>query len=334
MLTEMDGFEGNPGIIVIAATNRADVLDPALLRPGRFDRRVIVDLPDYNGRIAILGVHSKNKPLEADVELGQVARRTPGFSGASLANLMNEAAIFAVRRNKTTVGNDDIADALDRITLGPEKKNARVSQKIRELVAFHEAGHAVVGALVPDYDQVAKITITPRGAAGGLTFFAPNEERVDYGMYTRQFLEGQMAVALGGRVAEEIIYGAEEVTTGASSDLQRVSQTAQMMVTRFGFSDRIGQVALAQDGGSPFMGRQMAQQRPSVSGETKAMVDQEVSRLVNQAYARAKQLLNDNRLTLDTLAAALLEKETVSAEEFELILKNTGAKLGEYGLYA
>jgi len=334
ILTEMDGFEGNPGIIVIAATNRADVLDAALLRPGRFDRRIVVDLPDFSGRVAILGVHSRGKPLEADVDMAQVSRRTPGFSGASLANLMNEAAIFAARKNKTTIGNDEISDALDRISLGPEKKNAVQSVQRKELVAYHEAGHAVVGALIPDYDQVAKISIVPRGNAGGLTFFAPNEDRVDSGLYTRQFLEGQMAVALGGRVAEELIFGEDEVTTGASNDLERVASTAKMMVTRFGMSERVGQVALAQDGGSPFMGRQMGTQQRQVSGETKALVDQEVSRLVNQAYAKAKLLLQDNRPALDALAKLLVEKETVTAEEFQQILNDTGVKIGSYGIYA
>jgi len=334
ILTEMDGFEGNPGIIVIAATNRADVLDAALLRPGRFDRRIVVDLPDFAGRVAILGVHSRGKPLETDVDMAQVSRRTPGFSGASLANLMNEAAIFAARKNKTTIGNDEISDALDRISLGPEKKNAVQSVQRKELVAYHEAGHAVVGALIPDYDQVAKISIVPRGGAGGLTFFAPNEDRVDSGLYTRQFLEGQMAVALGGRVAEELIFGEDEVTTGASNDLERVASTAKMMVTRFGMSERVGQVALAQDGGSPFMGRQMGTQQRQVSGETKALVDQEVSRLVNQAYAKAKLLLQDNRPALDALAKLLVEKETVTADEFQQILNDTGVKIGSYGIYA
>jgi len=266
--------------------------------------------------------------------MAQVSRRTPGFSGASLANLMNEAAIFAARKNKTTIGNDEISDALDRISLGPEKKNAVQSVQRKELVAYHEAGHAVVGALIPDYDQVAKISIVPRGNAGGLTFFAPNEDRVDSALYTRQFLEGQMAVALGGRVAEELIFGEDEVTTGASNDLERVASTAKMMVTRFGMSERVGQVALAQDGGSPFMGRQMGTQQRQVSGETKALVDQEVSRLVNQAYAKAKLLLQDNRPALDALAKLLVEKETVTAEEFQQILNDTGVKIGSYGIYA
>jgi len=333
ILTEMDGFEGNPGIIVIAATNRADVLDSALLRPGRFDRRIIVDLPDFKGRVAILGVHSRGKPLEDDVDMDQIARRTPGFSGASLANLMNEAAIFAARKNKTMIGNEQVSDALDRVTLGPEKKNPETTLQKRELVAYHEAGHAVVGALIPDYDQVAKITIAPRGNAGGLTFFAPNEDRVDSGLYSRQFLESQMAVALGGRIAEEIIFGDDEITTGASNDLERVTSTAKMMVTQFGMSERIGQVALEQQGGSPFMGRQMGQQQQTMSAETMALVDSEVSRLVSGAYARAKQLLNDNRPALDGLAKKLCEQETVTAEEFAQLLSDCDVKISDYSVY-
>jgi len=325
ILTEMDGFEGNPGIIVIAATNRADVLDSALLRPGRFDRRIMVDNPDFSGRVAILGVHARGKPLEDDVDLESIARRTPGFSGASLANLMNEAAIFAARKDKVKIGNEQISDALDRVTLGPEKKNAEISMQKRELVAYHEAGHAVVGALIPDYDQVAKITITPRGGAGGLTFFAPNEDRTDSGLYSRQYLESMMAVALGGRIAEEIIFGEDEITTGASNDLERVSSTAKRMVMEFGMSEKIGQVALA--------GGQGGQQQP-MSAETKVLIDAEVSRLVQGAYTRAKQLLLDNRESLDKLAVMLCEKETVTAEEFAQILTDSKVSISEYTVYA
>jgi len=320
ILTEMDGFEGNPGIIVIAATNRADVLDSALLRPGRFDRRIMVDNPDFSGRVAILGVHARGKPLEDDVDLESIARRTPGFSGASLANLMNEAAIFAARKDKTKIGNEQISDALDRVTLGPEKKNAEITLQKKELVAYHEAGHAVVGALIPDYDQVAKITITPRGGAGGLTFFAPNEDRTDSGLYSRQYLESMMAVALGGRIAEEIIFGEDEITTGASNDLERVSSTAKRMVMEFGMSEKIGQVAHGQN--------------QQISSETKVMIDTEVSRLVQGAYARAKQLLLDNRPALDALATMLCEKETVTAEEFAQILNDNEVTVADYTVYA
>ena len=323
ILTEMDGFEGNPGIIVIAATNRADVLDSALLRPGRFDRRIMVDNPDFKGRVAILGVHARNKPLADDVDLESISRRTPGFSGAMLANLLNEAAIFAARKDLTKIGAEQISDALDRVTLGPEKKNAESSLQKRELVAYHEAGHAVVGALIPDYDQVAKITITPRGGAGGLTFFAPNEDRTDSGLYSRQYLESMMAVALGGRIAEEIIFGDDEITTGASNDLERVTSTAKRMVMEFGMSEKIGQVAL---GGQ--------QQAPPMSAETKVLIDAEVSRLVQGAYARAKQLLLDNREALDKLSIALLEKETVTAEEFAQILTESQVTISDYKVFA
>ena len=333
MLTEMDGFEGNSGVIVIAATNRADVLDQALLRPGRFDRRVIVDLPDFKGRYEILLVHARGKPLAKDVDLEQVARRTPGFSGASLQNLLNEAAIFTARRDKTEIGPDEIGDAIDRITIGAEKKDAVMTPERQRLVAYHEAGHAIVGALTPDYDQVAKITIIPRGGAGGLTFFAPNEQRVDSGLYSRQFLEGQLAVALGGRIAEEIVFGDEQVTTGASNDLQRVTQVAKQMVTRFGMSKKVGQLALSTDGSNPFLGRQMASGAPQMSSVLKSDIDSEVRRLVNVAYTRAKGLLTTNRPLLDSLATMLVEKETVSAEELQRMIGEHSIEMMPYSVY-
>merc|ERR1712078_184981 len=234
------------------ATNRPDVLDKALLRPGRFDRQVTVDRPDLAGRVRILKVHSKGKVLAGDVDLEKVARRTPGMTGADLQNLMNEAAIFAARRNLKEVSKEEIADALERIVAGGEKKGAVMSEKKRKLVAYHEAGHAVVGALLPDYDSVTKISIVPRGAAGGLTFFAPSEERLESGLYSRSYLENQMAVAMGGRIAEELIFGAEDVTTGASGDFQQVTRTARMMVERMGFSKKIGQIAIKSGGGNSF----------------------------------------------------------------------------------
>ena len=334
LLTEMDGFEGNSGVIVIAATNRADVLDQALLRPGRFDRRVVVDLPDFEGRYSILKVHSRGKPLGKDVDLEQVARRTPGFSGASLQNLLNEAAIFTARRKKQEIGPEEISDAIDRVTIGPEKKDAVMTQQRKELVAYHEAGHAIVGALTPDYDQVAKISIIPRGGAGGLTFFAPSEDRVDSGLYSRQFLEGQLAVALGGRIAEELVYGEQEITTGASNDLERVTQVARQMVTRFGMSKKVGQVSVNLDGGgNPFMGRQMAMDAPQLSSKTQKTVDEEVTRLVDVAYSRAKTLLTENRHVLNKLAGMLVEKETVSADEFQKLLATEELKMMPYAVY-
>ena len=231
ILVELDGFEGNPGVITIAATNRIDILDKALLRPGRFDRRVTVELPDFKGRAHILAVHSRGKPLEPDVDLEAIARITPGFSGAQLENLMNEAATTAARRNKLTVGWEEIDSAVDRVTMGLEKKGGNPQLREKELVAYHEAGHAIVGALVPDYDQVQKVSIIPHSdGAGGLTFFAPQESRLESGMFSRQYLESQLAVALGGRLAEELVYGEDRVTTGARDDIQRVAHLAKRMV--------------------------------------------------------------------------------------------------------
>lgn len=321
MLTEMDGFEGNAGVIVIAATNRADVLDSALLRPGRFDRRVMVDLPDFSGRVSILKVHARNKPMAADVDLENIARRTPGFSGASLQNLLNEAAIFTARRKKTEIGAEEVDDALDRLTIGAEKKDPVLSVQRKELVAFHEAGHAVVGALTPGYDEVAKISIMPRGGAGGLTFFAPNEARLDSGLYSRSYLEGMLSVALGGRAAEELIFGTSAVTTGASNDFERTTQVARGLVTQYGMSPLIGEIAVdTSSGGNPFMGRQMAQGAPPVSSMVKADIDAEVLRLVDGAYTRAMNVLKGNRTLLDNLAKMLVEKEVVSSEDFQKLI--------------
>lgn len=248
ILTELDGFEGNPGIITIAATNRVDILDQALLRPGRFDRKITVDLPDFIGRSKILGVHSRGKPLEPDIDLDAIARRTPGFSGAQLENVMNEAAISAARSGKSTIGWEQIDGAVDRIIVGVEKKGGTslLSSRQNELVAYHEAGHAIVGALMPDYDQVQKISIIPRSnGAGGLTFFAPQEGRLEAELYSRQYLESQLAVALGGRLAEEIIFGEDYVTTGASNDFEQVSNIAKSMVKEWGMSDKVGRVAIS-----------------------------------------------------------------------------------------
>ena len=326
LLTEMDGFEGNTGIIIIAATNRPDVLDAALLRPGRFDRQVVVDRPDYAGRLEILNVHSRGKTLSKDVDLEKIARRTPGFTGADLANLLNEAAILAARRNLTEVSMDEVNDAIDRVLAGPEKKDRVMSEKRKELVAYHEAGHALVGALMPDYDPVQKISIIPRGRAGGLTWFTPSEDRMDSGLYSRSYLQNQMAVALGGRLAEELVYGEEEVTTGASNDLQQVARVARQMVTRFGMSDRLGPVALGRQQGNMFMGRDIASER-DFSDETAATIDDEVRSLVEQAYRRCKQVLVENRHILNQLAELLVEKETVDAEELQELLANNDVKM-------
>jgi len=329
LLTEMDGFEGNSGIIIVAATNRQDVLDSALMRPGRFDRQVTVDRPDYAGRLQILNVHAKDKTLSKDVDLDKVARRTPGFTGADLANLLNEAAILAARKDLDTVSNDEVGDAIERVMAGPEKKDRVISDKKKELVAYHEAGHALVGALMPDYDPVAKVSIIPRGQAGGLTFFTPSEERMESGLYSRSYLQNQMAVALGGRVAEEIVYGEEEVTTGASNDLQQVANVARQMITKFGMSDKIGPVALGQSQGGMFLGRDMSSTR-DFSEDTAATIDVEVSELVDVAYKRATKVLSDNRIVLDEMAQMLIEKETIDTEDIQDLLNRSEVKVANY----
>jgi len=329
LLTEMDGFEGNSGIIIVAATNRPDVLDSALMRPGRFDRQVTVDRPDYAGRLQILNVHAKDKTLSKDVDLDKVARRTPGFTGADLANLLNEAAILAARKDLDKVSNDEVGDAIERVMAGPEKKDRVISDKKKELVAYHEAGHALVGALMPDYDPVAKVSIIPRGQAGGLTFFTPSEERMESGLYSRSYLQNQMAVALGGRVAEEIVYGEEEVTTGASNDLQQVANVARQMITKFGMSDKIGPVALGQSQGGMFLGRDMSSTR-DFSEDTAATIDVEVSELVDVAYKRATKVLTDNRIVLDEMAQMLIERETIDTEDIQDLINRSEVKVANY----
>ncbi|HEY9851442.1 MAG TPA: ATP-dependent zinc metalloprotease FtsH3 [Leptolyngbyaceae cyanobacterium] len=326
LLTEMDGFEGNTGIIIIAATNRPDVLDAALLRPGRFDRQVVVDRPDFAGRSEILRVHARGKTLAQDVDLDKIARRTPGFTGADLSNLLNEAAILAARRNLTEISMDEVNDAIDRVLAGPEKKDRVMSEKRKAVVAYHEAGHAIVGALMPDFDPVQKISIIPRGQAGGITWFTPSEDRLDSGLLSRSYLQNRMAMLLGGRVAEEVIFGEEEVTTGASSDLQQVARVARQMVMRFGMSDRVGQVALGRQQGNMFLGRDIMAER-DFSEETAAVVDDEVRSLVDEAYKRAKDVLTNNRAVLDRLASMLIEKETVDAEELQELLANNDVKM-------
>ncbi len=326
LLTEMDGFEGNTGIIIIAATNRPDVLDSALLRPGRFDRQVVVDRPDYAGRLEILNVHARGKTLAKDVDLERISRRTPGFTGADLANLLNEAAILAARRSLTEISMDEVNDAIDRVLAGPEKKDRVMTEKRKTLVAYHEAGHALVGALMPDYDPVQKISIIPRGQAGGLTWFTPSEDRMESGLLSRSYLQNQMAVALGGRIAEEIIFGEEEVTTGASSDLQKVASVARQMVMRYGMSEKLGPVALGRQQGNMFLGRDIASER-DFSEETAAIIDDEVSQLVAEAYRRAKDVLIGNKHVLDKLANMLVDKETVDSEELQDLLATNDVKM-------
>ncbi|MBA0756025.1 hypothetical protein Gogos_020314 [Gossypium gossypioides] len=322
LLTEMDGFSGNSGVIVLAATNRPDVLDAALLRPGRFDRQVTVDRPDVAGRVKILQVHSRGKALAKDVDFEKISRRTPGFTGADLQNLMNEAAILAARRDLKEISKDEISDALERIIAGPEKKNAVVSDEKKKLVAYHEAGHALVGALMPEYDPVAKISIIPRGQAGGLTFFAPSRIAASfYSNHLKEFSPHYLC-----RIAEEVIFGEENVTTGASNDFMQVSRVARQMVERFGFSKKIGQVAIGGGGGNPFLGQQMSSQK-DYSMATADVVDAEVRDLVETAYTRAKQIITTHIDILHKLAQLLMEKETVDGEEFMSLFIDGKAEL-------
>merc|ERR1712232_532947 len=316
ILTEMDGFEGNSGVIVLAATNRADVLDAALTRPGRFDRRVPVDLPDLDGRSEILKVHRKGKPLADNVDMKMVAKRTTGFSGASLTNLMNEAAIVAARRDKSEITYDEIDFAIDRITVGMVKETGTSFPARQRLVAYHEAGHAIMGALTPDYDQVAKVTILPRSnGAGGFTLFAPSEEMLSSGLYSKRYLKGQLAVALGGRVIEEIVYGKEEITTGASNDLQQVRNIARRMIAQWGYAkDQLAPVAWESPEGNGGFGPQGA------SLETEQAIDEQVKLLVADAYQVCFQTLSDNRDLVEELTELLLEKETVDYVELEALI--------------
>lgn len=309
LLTEMDGFKENNGVIVIAATNRADTLDAALLRPGRFDRRIQVEYPDCAGRAAILAVHTKNKPIDSSVCLESIAKVTAGYSGADLANLANEAAILSARRNKETITMTELEDALEKIVLGAERKSIASDEK-RKLVAYHEAGHALVALKVGTFDKVRKVTIIPRGKAGGVTMFEPDMERLDSGLYTREYLLNQIAVALGGRVAEEIAFGHDNVTTGASSDIERVQQVARLMVTMYGLSDKIGPIAWKA--GSAF--------EPKYSEAILSEIDSEVQALVQKCYAMARDILVTNRCMLDTIAEKLMELESLSGDELREIV--------------
>ena len=327
ILTEMDGFSGNSGVIVLAATNRGDILDSALLRPGRFDRRVPVDLPDKDGRVEILRVHCRNKPLSDEVDLGEIAARTIGFSGASLQNLMNEAAIMAARRSKDSISFSEIDYAIDRLTVGLAKTTGMNNPSRQRLVAYHEAGHAIMAALTEGYDTVAKLTIIPRSnGAGGFTLFTPSEERMESGLYSYKFLKGQLAVALGGRVAEELVYGDDEVTTGASNDLQQVRNIARRMVAQWGFSKD----ALSPTAWEPAESGGMFAASTAASEETESTIDTEVSKLVADAYEVCKKALGENRALMDATVDALLEKETIDGVELDVLLeKYTGSVLNK-----
>ena len=317
LLVEMDGFEMNDGIIVIAATNRPDVLDPALLRPGRFDRQVVVGLPDIRGREQILKVHMRKVPMGDDVNPAVIARGTPGFSGADLANLVNEASLFAARAGKRLVEMKEFELAKDKIMMGAERKTMVMSDKEKLNTAFHEAGHAIVGRLVPEHDPVYKVSIIPRGRALGVTMFLPEEDRYSL---SKRALISQICSLFGGRIAEEMTLGFDGVTTGASNDIMRATQLAKNMVTKWGLSEKLGPLMYAEEEGEVFLGRSMGSQASNVSGETAKQIDEEVRRIIDECYATAKKLLVENRDKLDAMAEALMKYETIDAEQIDDIM--------------
>ena len=317
LLVEMDGFSANEGIIMIAATNRPDILDPALLRPGRFDRQIVVNVPDIKGREAILKVHSKNKPLEENADLSILAKSTPGFTGADLENLMNEAALLAVRRNKKLIGMDELEESITRVLAGPEKKSRVMSEKERKLTAYHEAGHAVVTRLLPNTNPVHQISIIPRGRAGGYTLSLPTEDKF-YASKTE--LEEEIVTLLGGRVAEKLVMN--DISTGAKNDIERATSIARKMVTEYGMSDALGPIELGSGHDEVFLGRDFSKGR-NYSEEVASQIDKEIRRIVEVAYERAEALLNENMNRLHNVAAALLEKEKLEANEFEAIFNGT-----------
>jgi len=317
LLVEMDGFEMNDGIIVIAATNRPDVLDPALLRPGRFDRQVVVGLPDIRGREQILKVHMRKVPMGDDVNPAVIARGTPGFSGADLANLVNEASLFAARAGKRLVEMKEFELAKDKIMMGAERKTMVMSDKEKLNTAFHEAGHAIVGRLVPEHDPVYKVSIIPRGRALGVTMFLPEEDRYSL---SKRALTSQICSLFGGRIAEEMTLGFDGVTTGASNDIMRATQLAKNMVTKWGLSEKLGPLMYAEEEGEVFLGRSMGSQNSNVSGETAKQIDEEVRRIIDECYATAKKLLIENRDKLDAMAEALMKYETIDSDQIDDIM--------------
>ena len=313
MLVEMDGFEGHEGIIVIAATNRPDVLDPALLRPGRFDRQVVVGLPDIRGREHILKVHMRKVPIADNVEPAVIARGTPGFSGADLANLVNEAALFAARSNKRVVAMEEFEKAKDKIMMGSERKSMVMTEEEKAMTAYHEAGHAIVGRLVPEHDPVYKVSIIPRGRALGVTMYLPEQDRVSH---SKQHLESMISSLYGGRLAEKIIYGDEKVTTGASNDIERATDIARKMVTQWGLSEKMGPQLFAEEEGEVFLGRSSSKSS-SMSDETARAIDAEIKDLIDRNYARAEKMLNDNIDVLHTMKDALMKYETIDAKQID-----------------
>ncbi len=316
LLVEMDGFEGNEGVIVIAATNRPDVLDPALLRPGRFDRQVVVPLPDIRGREQILKVHMRKVPIAEDVKPNVIARGTPGFSGADLANLVNEAALFAARGNKRLVNMEEFEKAKDKIMMGAERRSMVMSDAEKKLTAYHEAGHTIVGRLVPSHDPVYKVSIIPRGRALGVTMFLPEEDRYSY---TKQRLESSISSLFGGRIAEEIIFGMDSVTTGASNDIQRATEIARNMVTKWGMSERLGPLMYGEENGEVFLGYSVTQHKV-VSDGTAHVIDEEVRSLIDHNYARSEQILKDHLSILHLMAESLIKYETLESEQIDDIM--------------
>ncbi len=316
ILVEMDGFDTSTNVIVIAATNRPDILDPALLRPGRFDRRVIMDAPDINGRVGILRVHTKGKPLAKDVKLETIAKGTVGFSGADLANLVNEAAILAARRSKKTIGMDELEESIDRVSMGPERKSRKMSDKEKEISAYHEAGHALVAKLLPNADPVHKVSIVPRGMAGGYTKQLPTEDR---NYYSRSYMRDRLASALGGRAAEQVVFG--EITTGAKSDIEGVTKMARAMVTDYGMSDKLGPRTFGHKEEMVFLGREISEQR-DYSEKIALQIDNEVQEIITTAYQTAIDLISEHRAKLDQIAKALLEEETLEGDDLTRLLES------------
>ena len=317
LLVEMDGFEGNEGVIVIAATNRPDVLDPALLRPGRFDRQVVVPLPDIRGREQILKVHMRKIPLDRNVEASVIARGTPGFSGADLANLVNEAALFAARANRRTVDMEQFEKAKDKIMMGSERRSMVMSDDEKRLTAYHEAGHAIVGLLVPSHDPVYKVTIIPRGRALGVTMFLPEEDRYSF---SKERLESQISSLFGGRIAEELIFGPDSVTTGASNDIQRATELARNMVTRWGLSEKLGPLTYSEEEGEVFLGHSVTKHK-TVSDQTQDLIDEEVRGIVDRNYQRSVRILRDNEPRLHLMADALIRYETIDTDQIKDIME-------------
>ncbi|HVN14205.1 MAG TPA: ATP-dependent zinc metalloprotease FtsH [Anaerolineales bacterium] len=320
MLVEMDGFDTDTNVIIIAATNRPDILDPALLRPGRFDRRVTLDRPDVKGREAILKVHVKGKPLDPNADLGSLARGTPGFVGADLENLVNEAAILAARRNKKSIGQPELEEAIERVIMGPERKSRLISDEEKRIIAYHEAGHAVVANAIPEADPVQKVTIVGRGQAGGVTWLRPEEDRV---LMSRKKFIATLAMALGGRAAEELVF--DDITSGASNDLEQVTRMARSMVTRLGMSDELGNMVYGQKEELIFLGREISEQR-DYSEAIAEQIDAEVRKLVNGAHEQAKKILTKYRDQLDAVAQKLLDVETITRDEFEAIFPPPSGK--------